>query len=583
MRVKGRRRVDLLLLVVGAGAAAGIAAIGAFANNPERLDRIWTTATFRPDGTTEVHEVIDDNFGNASERHGLERRVPSLAVDAPIQVSSPDAPASINSITPYTFDDGTHGAQIRIGDATKVVHGRHRYVLDYVLTTLDRGTSILWNAVGTGWTLPIQQTDIHVVAPFAFVQPDCQTGTARHHRSCTVRQVAPGHLVVHTGALRAGQGVTITAGKGAAVPVIPAVPAPPATAPDLPGSGVALPAGVAGAGALVAALALSTLVRRAGRERVAAGTTAAGAAYGDATVGGETRVDVTKLGELATTEFAPPEGLTAPQGGIILAEQVRPQHKVAWLLEAANAGAVRIDEEHHKATRLVRTAPGDPSVKPVLDTAFGPRDEVPLGTYDSIFAAGWSELGGLLESWKRESGLWDPAGDRRRVKYILLGVLGVLLGGVALAGGGALAGRWGGQWLPLVAIGAVLAGGGFAAILRSWELRVRTPQGTGMWLRVESFRRFLHESEARHAEDAARRGVLREYTAWAVAVGEVDHWSKAVEKATAIPPDTAGLSYAYLAPSLISSTSHTSTAPSSSGGGGGIGGGGGGGGGGGNW
>ena len=72
-------------------------------------------------------------------------------------------------------------------------------------------------------------------------------------------------------------------------------------------------------------------------------------------------------------------------------------HKVAWLLEAANAGAIRIDEEHGKATQLVRTAPGDPSVKPVLDTAFGPREEVPLGKYDSIFATGWTELGALLE------------------------------------------------------------------------------------------------------------------------------------------------------------------------------------------
>jgi hypothetical protein len=165
-------------------------------------------------------------------------------------------------------------------------------------------------------------------------------------------------------------------------------------------------------------------------------------------------------------------------------------------------------------------------------------------------------------------------------------VLGILLGTlalVAMAVGAALASRYDPGWLVLVAAGALGAGIGWGAALRAWELRVRTPLGTGQWLRVESFRRFLHESEAYHAEEAAKRGVLREYTAWAVAVGEIDRWKHAVETSTVIP-ESAGLGYVYLAPMLASSTSHASTAPSSSGGGGGGGvGGGGGGGGGGSW
>jgi uncharacterized membrane protein len=104
-------------------------------------------------------------------------------------------------------------------------------------------------------------------------------------------------------------------------------------------------------------------------------------------------------------------------------------------------------------------------------------------------------------------------------------------------------------------------------------------------LRVESFRRFLAGSEAYHAEEAAKRGLLREYTAWAVAVGEIDRWARAVSASSAIPQD-AGMSYVHMAPLLAASTSSASTAPSSSssgGGGGGSVGGGGGGGGGGSW
>ena len=137
----------------------------------------------------------------------------------------------------------------------------------------------------------------------------------------------------------------------------------------------------------------------------------------------------------------------------------------------------------------------------------------------------------------------------------------------------------------VVVVGSLLGGGGFAALLRGWELRVRTPFGSGLWLRVESFRRFLHESETFHAEEAAKRGVLREYTAWAVALDEIDRWERAVAGSTTIPQD-AGLGYVHMAPMLASSTASASTAPSSSGSGGGGGGsvgGGGGGGGGGSW
>ena len=62
--------------------------------------------------------------------------------------------------------------------------------------------------------------------------------------------------------------------------------------------------------------------------------------------------------------------------------------------------------------------------------------------------------------------------------------------------------------------------------------------GSGLWLRTESFRRFLAGSEAHHAEEAAKRGYLREYTAWAVAVGELDRWSRAVAASSPPPRPT---------------------------------------------
>ena len=103
---------------------------------------------------------------------------------------------------------------------------------------------------------------------------------------------------------------------------------------------------------------------------------------------------------------------------------------------------------------------------------------------------------------------------------------------------------------------------------------MRTAAGSSLWLRVESFRRFLAESEGYHADEAARRGVLREYTAWAVAVGEIGRWTPG----GSAPRPSRRRSPACTTPTwrryLLASTTSTATAPSSSGSGGGFGGGG---------
>jgi hypothetical protein len=284
---------------------------------------------------------------------------------------------------------------------------------------------------------------------------------------------------------------------------------------------------------------------------------------------------------MATIDFAPPTELTAAQGGLLHAEHIRPKHKVAWLIDAAIRGEIDLVEEDDKDIRLVRK--GD--LTGPLVAAFGGRDEIELGSYDSQFASGWGQIDTQLQTWSATSGLWDPLADRRKTTVRILGGLTMVVGAVIAFFGGFAANRWGQEWFPVVVVGSLLSGGGFAAMVRGWELRVRTPLGSGLWLRVESFRRFLHESETFHAEEAAKRGVLREYTAWAVALDEIDRWERAVTGSTVIPQE-AGLSYVHLAPHLVHSTSSASTAPSSSGSGGGGGGsvgGGGGGGGGGSW
>ena len=83
---------------------------------------------------------------------------------------------------------------------------------------------------------------------------------------------------------------------------------------------------------------------------------------------------------------------------------------------------------------------------------------------------------------------------------------------------------------------------------------------------------FLAASEAKHAQAAAEMGLLLHYTAWAVALGEVDHWAGVVSEATNAGA-LAAMSEADLrligrSPSLGRDTGRTIVVPAPSGGGG---------------
>lgn len=587
MNYRSRRRLDVGLLALAGIVVGGVGAGAAAAGDTERIDVYWTGAELT-DEQAQIIEVIDYDFG-PQQRHGIFRDIDELDPTAPIDVFSPTAPDQF-------VVEATFGAErIRIGDPDRTISGRHRYRIEYPLdveVVAAPGARMAWDAVGDRWQVGMGSVEVHLVAATEFTDLLCSKGQAGTWGGCTLDQPRPGHLTAVIDGLRSGEGVTISATPSAALAAAPALPTPPAGRADDPGTGVLAPAATALIAAIGAGAAASRLLRRQGRELVWAGG-AADAAYGPQ-FGQDmpTRlVDHSELEQLASTEFTPPRGLTAWQGGVLHREGVDGDHQVAWLLERAIAGEVRIDGAQDEdgeigdgAVTLVRQqAASDARDEEVLDQLFGQRRTVTLDGYDKQFAAGWNALGKRLGDWQDHSPLWDPAGDDRRRRSLGLGAVAALLGLVMLVISAVLANRAGLVWLVGVAIGAATGGIGLAMLVRSWELRVRTPAGSGLWILTESFRRFVERSEATHVEEAARQGRLREYTAWATALGEAGHWADAVGEADVDPGiEPTGLYLAGLAPHLGSATTSAATAPSSSGGGGGgsVGGGGGGGGGG---
>jgi len=221
-----------------------------------------------------------------------------------------------------------------------------------------------------------------------------------------------------------------------------------------------------------------------------------------------------------------------------------------------------------------------------LQRLFATSEQVELGKYDPAFTATWQGIKREQQSFIHAAGWWSRGGPggvptAPSIIVALSAVIGIgiaALGVVVFSSSSAI---WRAIASPQLAI---MAGFVVPLVVAAFAYRrmfaSRTATGSALALRSESFRRFLDASEGTHVEWAWEHGLLREYSAWAVALDAADAWTRAIESSN-IPDRQVALGGPLLAYSAGSAFRSTHTAPSSSGsgggGGGGVGGGGGGG------
>ncbi|HKY64877.1 MAG TPA: DUF2207 domain-containing protein, partial [Acidimicrobiales bacterium] len=234
MRTSSRRKLDVALVAAGIVVVGGVTlGAAALAGRTEEIDRYWTSAEVADDGSARVTEVIDYDFG-LNSKHGIIRWVPGLGLDAGIVVESPDAPdeTQVTSRSEQRLDGSfVDGAEIRVGDPDTTITGRHRYRIDYDLAGVRQGSTVDWEAVGTGWDVGMDEVEVHLVTPFEVESPACFTGPVGSSASCDVREVEPGHLVVTLDDLDAHEGVSVEGTQGAALGATPAAPEAPSGPP----------------------------------------------------------------------------------------------------------------------------------------------------------------------------------------------------------------------------------------------------------------------------------------------------------------------------------------------------------------
>lgn len=591
-----------VLAVLALPARTAVAQIGS-----ERIQSYDVGVVIQADGSLNVEEKIRYDFG-FTPHHGIFRDIPvrfdyepdskyeRLTTIDQVKVSAVGASAKL------AIEEEGRLKRIRIGDAKKTVTGAHDYTISYrvrgPLDAYPEHDELKWNAVGTGWEVPILHASVTVRTPGPVSDVACFSGPLGSQLPCRQATVGdgPGATFGHDN-LHPHEALTVVVGmpKGEVT-----VPPPILDERWAFNRAFAVTPGTVAAsgGVLVAVMALMARVFRIGRDRRYRGSHV-DVAFG--TVSGEEEAVPVFERQHDPVEFEPPDRIRPGQVGTLIDESADPLDVSATIVDLAVRGYLTIEEIPKHGWRgkpdwtLTKQKDAEGLLRYeelLLNGLFKGGDVVQLSSLKRHFAERLKKVENALYEDVVESGWFKTRPDHVRVKWAVLGVLAIV---VALT-----------VTIVLAAVthagllGVPLILGALALMLFAHRAPARTPKGYATLRRVNGFRQFIEFSEKDRARFAERANLFSEYLPYAVVFGATEKWAKAFSGLeTEVAAATAGW---YISPNpfLLGSFADSmdgfavttagtivAAAPSSSsglgGGGGGFSGGGFGGGGGGSW
>ncbi|MBI5654162.1 DUF2207 domain-containing protein [Candidatus Uhrbacteria bacterium] len=168
-------------------------------------------------------ENISYDFGDA-ERHGIYRDIPEVydrnggSYDYRLDILEVKRDGQSE---PYSVSRSGGEVDIKIGDADKTITGLHTYTIRYstdrAINFFDTHSELYWNAVGTGWQVPIEKASIqfdylNAIKPEK-VQTDCFTGYyGSTEQACVSDNTAAGSRFTTTRVLGPNEAFTVVWG-----------------------------------------------------------------------------------------------------------------------------------------------------------------------------------------------------------------------------------------------------------------------------------------------------------------------------------------------------------------------------------
>ncbi len=183
-RVLALIAIALSLIVVGAGQARAA----------ERIPSYDVDVTIDPDGSLEVVETIDYDFGSTPHHDIFRDILTTLRYDDRYDRVFPLEVRSVTSTTapdPYAVEDQGGGVtRIRIGDPDQEISGEHLYEIRYriegPLNAFVDHLELNWNAIGDRWDVGIDRVAVVVHAPVEIQRVACFAGPTGSTEPCSV-------------------------------------------------------------------------------------------------------------------------------------------------------------------------------------------------------------------------------------------------------------------------------------------------------------------------------------------------------------------------------------------------------------
>ena len=517
-----------------------------YAIQPQETKSFYATAEVNEDGTTFVQEIIDTDFAGTDQR-GIYRDIPDVeSIDHVHSPHAPDLKSVLNRQEIAAFGgrcfQGRRWTCLRIGSPNIDNYGLHRYIIEYHLIpeTLQGenqcglpGNTICWNGIPERWEWDINSATIQLRYPYILNNITC--GYVRGFKPssnpvCDITQsgdtvtVTAKNVADRTGLYIAAERTNIRVAETVSFTEPPKAPTKNDSKYPFWSNirnvilGLAL--------AVLGKVGTTRLLLYRGRDIVRSGG-ATEAAFADTNDGPKKSLSNAEMHNLVTLSVVPPDNTSPYYGSIIINEEVTRETKQAWFLQQVADGKVQLRNKEGSRFKYVSSDP--PDSQPLIDI-FGTDAAENQPTLDlkeseahtknlrtkNDFEHGWMTLGDELKEWYEHSDLWFH-------KKAAFGVeIGAGVSILLLLGLTAIVGFFS---IPIALIFCFIYGAYISYVYRSWELAVRSPKGSGLWIQIQGFKKFIKTSEAKHVEQAAKNGTLRLYTAWAVALGEIKHWN----------------------------------------------------------
>lgn len=499
----------------------------------------WTITSYEveaelePDGGAAVTIDLDFDFGPDRDAHG-----PFLSIverqeihDDPDQyrlfeVSDIAVTSSSGAPTDLLVEREDGAVVVRVGDEDVEIGGVQSYTISYRIASLVTPASatgsddvLLWNAVGQGWDVPLENVSVSVLAPEEPTAVACYAGGVGSTRACD-GGAADGATLTHS-RLNPGQGLTVEM-------LYPAGTFPDASVAYAPrrtfanSFGFASGAGVATGAVVAGGVAAVAIARRRRRD------VEPGAVDGVTDVGG-----VTSIGIPEGFRTEPPADVPPGEFGTLIDERAQPHDVVAILLDLAVRGALHIealppeDDDDDSDFHLIRPqGPHDlrPYEQDLLDGIFEGKTTVVVSDSATEVAAAVAATQIALDEAVTKRG-WFAGSPRKVRNSWLLGGAGVIVLGFAAMLVLAFTLGWGVLGIGIIALGV-------AMMVVAPSMPTRTALGSALTRESREFERYLRDVTAdqptwEQGRESLVPDLFERYLPYAVALKLEERWTQA--------------------------------------------------------